>query len=264
MLRRERRVVDTNVLVVANGRGTHVDEECKLRCTDALLELRNSGIAVLDNQGMILEEYRRYANVGGQKGVGDVFFKYLVDRRYLPNAGVECVNITPVGDESRGFAQLPANLLDPSDRKFLAVAVVADASILNATDSDWNDQSELLDELSVTVEQLCPAYAVRRVVPGHVREGQLGATMLQRRPSLWQLPVLVLDGTAQRLATATSSWACPEDLVGYAGGTLVGTQIGLIVLVNGGSASGLLAVFVVYVRHEERHWENVERAEPRP
>ena len=63
MRRRERTVVDTNVLIAANRRGTHVDEQCQLRCADAILELRRNGIAVLDDRGLILEEYRRYSAV---------------------------------------------------------------------------------------------------------------------------------------------------------------------------------------------------------
>ena len=45
------------------------------------------------------------------------------------------------------------------DRKFLAVAVVADAEILNATDSDWSEQEALTRELGVRVRQLCPQHA---------------------------------------------------------------------------------------------------------
>lgn len=173
-MRRKRAVVDTNVLIAANRRGTHVDEQCQLRCADAILELRRNGIAVLDDRGLILEEYRRYANVGQQPGVGDMFFKYLLDHRYLPGAGVECAAITPTHDTSRGFDELPVNSLDPSDRKFLAVAVASRASILNATDSDWNDHRELLAELAIKVRQLCPKYAVRQPIPGRVRERDMG------------------------------------------------------------------------------------------
>ena len=42
------------------------------------------------------------------------------------------------------------------DRKFLAVAVVADAVVVNATDSDWSQALDLLRELEVEVEELCP------------------------------------------------------------------------------------------------------------
>ena len=72
-------------------------------------------------------------------------------------AATEWVRITP-SDESRGFAELPSNEIDPSDRKFLAVAVKAGAVILNATDSDWDEHHALLDQLRVPLEQLCPQH----------------------------------------------------------------------------------------------------------
>ncbi len=70
-------------------------------------------------------------------------------------AEVEWVRITP-SDESRGFRELPPNTLHWKDRKFLAVAKKAGASILNATDSDWHEQRQLLERLGVPLEQLCP------------------------------------------------------------------------------------------------------------
>ena len=62
-------------------------------------------------------------------------------------------------DDERGFEELPPNELDPSDRKFLAVAVVGAAKILNAVDSDWSEQRSLTDDLSIDVVQLCPEHA---------------------------------------------------------------------------------------------------------
>ena len=61
-------------------------------------------------------------------------------------------------DENRSFEELPENTFDPSDRKFLAVAVIASAVILNATDSDYGEQGALMNDLGVRVEQLCPQH----------------------------------------------------------------------------------------------------------
>jgi len=47
------------------------------------------------------------------------------------------------------------------DAKFLAVAVKADAAIVNALDSDWNEHRELTNRLGVEVRQLCPQHANR-------------------------------------------------------------------------------------------------------
>ena len=46
-----------------------------------------------------------------------------------------------------GYDELPENKFDPSDRKFLAVAVVAKAVVLNATDSDWHEHKDLMDKV---------------------------------------------------------------------------------------------------------------------
>ncbi|MCY4636784.1 MAG: hypothetical protein OXG04_20165 [Acidobacteria bacterium] len=55
---------------------------------------------------------------------------------------------------------------DRSDRKFLAVAVVGEAVVLNATDSDWHEHAALMDSLEVEVTQLCPRYASKKVRRG--------------------------------------------------------------------------------------------------
>ena len=69
--------------------------------------------------------------------------------------------VTPIDDDRRGYEELPENKFDRSDRKFLAVAVVANAVVLNAVDSDWHEQADLMDELEVEVEQLCPQHAFK-------------------------------------------------------------------------------------------------------
>jgi len=86
----------------------------------------------------MLEEYSGHLNYHGQPGVGDMFFKYLHDHRYL-GGKIQQVAITPISDETRGFGELPPNPLDKSDRKFLAAAVVAQAEIANALHADWHE-----------------------------------------------------------------------------------------------------------------------------
>ena len=72
-----------------------------------------------------------------------------------------CENAIAEADDERGFEALPPNKLDRSDRKFLATAVVGEARILNATDSDWAEQQELTGGLGVDVVQLCPEHATK-------------------------------------------------------------------------------------------------------
>ena len=153
-------VVDTNVAIAANGRETHADLHCRLACVETLKGLVEREIVAIDDGNLILDEYRNHLNFAGSPGVGDLFFKHVFDHQYQ-GGRVRRVLVTPAGDE-RGFEELPENRFDPSDRKFLAVAVAARAVVLNAMDSDWGEQQALMDELGVEVKELCPQHVARR------------------------------------------------------------------------------------------------------
>ena len=149
-------VVDTNVAIVANGGGDeNIDEECLLTCANRLERLVEKEAVAIDETGHILGEYADHLSWSGGPGVGDAFFKYLVDNQYRHDR-VKRVAVTPSVDDRRGFEELPENTFDRSDRKFLAVATTANAVILNATDSDWGEHHELMNKLGVDVDELCP------------------------------------------------------------------------------------------------------------
>lgn len=152
-------VVDTNVPKAANGGDQiHVDADCREACVDRLENLVCHEIIVIDKGGLILGEYSKHLSYSGKPGVGDMFFKYLWHNQYS-RSRVERVEILESDDEDIGFEELPKNTLDHSDRKFLAVAVKAGATIVNATDSDWLEQEDLMKNLGVDVCQICPEYA---------------------------------------------------------------------------------------------------------
>ncbi|MYB19397.1 MAG: hypothetical protein F4Y16_10470 [Holophagales bacterium] len=151
-----RSVVDTNVAVVAEGGSDYVSARCTEACEEALKALVEGGVIVVDEGGKIVEEYEKQLG-HAPGGVGARFFKYVWNEQWRGEK-VRQVAITEADDE-RGFEELPPNELDPSDRKFLAVAVVGQARILNAVDSDWSEQRCLTDDLSIDVVQLCPEHA---------------------------------------------------------------------------------------------------------
>ena len=153
-------VVDTNVAIAANGRDTHADLECQFACVEKLEDIVRDDVVAIDDHDLIIDEYKRHLNFSGQPDMGDMFFKHIVNHQYSDDR-VKQVPITPVSDEKRGYSELPENSFDPSDRKFLAVAVVAKALIANATDSDWSENKALTDGLGIRVEQLCPQHATR-------------------------------------------------------------------------------------------------------
>lgn len=151
-------VVDSNVAIVANRRETHADERCQLACVEKLESVVEHEVIAIDEARAILREYDKHLQTSGMLGAGDTFYKHVLNHLYRPDR-VQVVPITPSDDPARGFEELPENSFDASDRKFLAVAVVADAVVLNATDSHWDEHAALTDELGVDVCQLCPQHA---------------------------------------------------------------------------------------------------------
>ncbi len=154
-------VIDTNVTIVANGNSQHASIDCELACIEFLENYQSLHIA-LDHGGLIMDEYSHHLSYAGQPNIGDAFFKYLHDNQYNPDGNIYLHRITANNNENQGFDELPVDVnFDPSDRKFLAVAVVANADVINATDADWDENSELLEQLNVDVVQLCPEHRSR-------------------------------------------------------------------------------------------------------
>jgi hypothetical protein len=145
-------VFDTNVPVVANGLAGQASGACVEACIDKLLRSRAEDVVVVDDDGLIFEEYQRYLAHRGQPRAGDAFFKWLWD-----NQGNEAhrrrVQITSIDPDPRGFLEFPI-----SDRKFVAVAMAAGSqpAIVNASDTDWWNAREVLAEHGVNVEFVCP------------------------------------------------------------------------------------------------------------
>ena len=154
-------VVDTNVAIAANARNTHADPQCQLACVEKLEAVVENQVIAIDDQGAIIGEYAKHLNHSGGPGLGDKFFKHVFNYQYQ-DAHVYRVPVTPSADEGRGFDELPPNSFDPSDRKFVAVAVAGGAVVLNATDSDWDEHAALMSSLAVEVHQLCPQHATKQ------------------------------------------------------------------------------------------------------
>jgi hypothetical protein len=151
-----RYVVDTNVAIVANGctdpRPPSVD--CRIAAVTFLQTVLESGKIVVDLAGEIQAEYRNHLNASGQPGVGDRFYQEvlnsaprMIERIELPRR------------EDGEYADLPQAVIDanfdPSDRKFAALAKREDLPVINATDSDWLNHREILENNGIRVRFVC-------------------------------------------------------------------------------------------------------------
>lgn len=151
-------VIDTNVLIVANG-GPGRSRLCTKSCKDKLEEVRRSGQVVLDYGYEILNEYgKKQKATTGQPGAGFEFLKWLLNTK---ESAEHCAWVSITKMEERGYEEFPeyAGLcnFDFSDRKFIAVAIVHEPRppVLQAVDSKWWGWKDALLECGVEVQFLC-------------------------------------------------------------------------------------------------------------
>jgi len=72
-------IIDTNVLIAANGRECpQLTPKCQLQTVDYLKDIIRDGTIVIDNKWLILKEYKNKVNPKGQPGVGDAFLKWVL------------------------------------------------------------------------------------------------------------------------------------------------------------------------------------------
>lgn len=152
-------IVDTNVVLVANGQHEDVSPACMATCALRLQTIMNSGRIALDDAYQILVEYQNKTQPKTANRPGDAFVKWALQNK-ANAAKCDLVPITPHAD--RGFAEFPDDdrlvNFDPPDRKFVAVAAAhpEHPPILQAADSKWLDWSGPLEEHGISVDFLCP------------------------------------------------------------------------------------------------------------
>ncbi len=174
---REPIVVDTNVLIAANG----TDAEWKpiaANCADRLQAVMKDNIVCTDSLGLILGEYGRKLPSLSRSGFGDMFYLWLAKHRFNAKH-CQAVELTP--NES-GFEQFPdvtediVSIIDPSDRKFIAVAYAHPKKppILQATDSKWIGWKDGLAMAGITIDFVDEAflrpYYEKKMGPVDLRE----------------------------------------------------------------------------------------------
>ena len=164
-------VIDTNVMVVANGKAAapQATEECVTLCRARLAEiLRGTKLILLDDKKRMIQEYKNNLNAKG-RGHGDRFWQELVRRMYRYGGNQEKVIMVPItslagnGTDFEEFPNDDALLKDfhKKDRKFVAVALAyqrdsgQESPILKAEDSGWEEFRDALGAYGIRVESIC-------------------------------------------------------------------------------------------------------------
>lgn len=151
-------VIDTNVLLVANGQHDDISEDCVIECVKRLQAMQQKGVVVIDDEFRILGEYQKKTSLNPAKGVGDRFLKWLLQQ--ARSAQVEQITLNETADNC--FAEFPDPALEPlfdaPDRKFAAVAHAHQEkpAIWQAADCKWLDWWPALRAKGVGVDFLCP------------------------------------------------------------------------------------------------------------
>lgn len=151
-------VVDTNVILVANGQHQDVSMACVASCATRLYDIVQNGRIAIDDGHRILKEYQNKADPYVGKRPGDAFLKWLLRN----NANTQrCKQVQLVAHRERGFESFPdderLSKFDAPDRKFIAVAAALPQKppILQAADSKWLEWAKALKDHGITVDFLC-------------------------------------------------------------------------------------------------------------
>ena len=154
-------VVDTNVAAVANGRSDQASPGCVVTCVERLQRItKGTDTLVLDDRWRIIREYQSNLHSSGQPGVGDAFLKWVLTH-WTNLQRCELVSITPVDKQESTFEEFPPDPalrdFDPSDRKFIAVALAHPQcpSILQAVDREWWACRKRLERHGVMIDFIC-------------------------------------------------------------------------------------------------------------
>ena len=154
-------VIDTNVLLVADGRAPQMSGTCRQECLRRLERARATEQIILDDKLLILNEYGHKLSPNGAPTAGNAFLKWLLLHQWGTEQ-VSVVTITPLDQEKTRFAEFPPDPaleaeFDPADRKFIAAANAHPQKppVLECADSKWLGWEGRLAVHGIHLEVLC-------------------------------------------------------------------------------------------------------------
>lgn len=154
-------VIDTNVLLVADGQAPQMSPVCVEECLNRLLRVRAAEQVVLDSDRTIMGEYHHKLSPNRSQSPGSAFLKWLLQVQ-ADVKHVSWVTITPLDPAKTFFVEFPpdeilADAFDPADRKFVAAANAHPEKppVLESADSKWLGWEPRLATHGIRIEVLC-------------------------------------------------------------------------------------------------------------
>jgi hypothetical protein len=120
-----------------------------------------------------LTEYGARLYPEGQPGVGDLFYRHVLDNQGNARRVRTVRTASPRGNALReAFERGTLADFDPSDRKFALCGVVARVPVATATDSDWVQHEVGLAACGVQIEYVCGRQAAGEIarIPARTRD----------------------------------------------------------------------------------------------
>lgn len=154
------KIVDTNVVLVANGQHPDVSPGCVAQCALTLQTIMKQERIAIDDGFRILREYQNKTKPKRGNMPGDAFVKWALRN----NANQARCDQVPLQEHpERGFASFPDDAelknFDDPDRKFVAVAAAHHdhPPIQQAADSKWLNWKTALKHHGIEVDFICQA-----------------------------------------------------------------------------------------------------------
>lgn len=99
-------VIDTNVLLIADGVAAQMSAECQIECLNRLALVKESEQVVLDGTWLILGEYLNKLSPNKSQTFGSAFLKWLLQVQRDPRH-TTWVTVTALNNECTKFAEFP-------------------------------------------------------------------------------------------------------------------------------------------------------------
>lgn len=151
-------VIDTNVLLVANGQHKAVSHDCIKNCIEKLMAIKLHGKVLIDDDYEILKEYKNKTSPNTGNRVGDMFLKWLLQNKANKKY---CEQVSLIKNDVKKWESFPDDTsledFDEEDKKFVAVSIVhpKKPKILQSADTRWLQWAPHLENNGVKVEFLC-------------------------------------------------------------------------------------------------------------